>query len=89
MTGKIPSIDFWIDEAVTAGDRADEIRDAIILLSKYQMATSALITAYEAQVLAAEGQWRALEARPEYKFANRSDARIDSLRRHCKDVDNE
>jgi len=75
-------IDFEIGEAITAQGRAAEIRDAILLLSKYQMATDALITAYESEVLAAEVQWRALEARPEYKFASRYDAQIDYARRH-------
>lgn len=85
MTGKTTDIDFWIGEAVTAQDRADEIRDAILLLSEHPWATNALITAYESEVLAAEGQWRALEARPEYKFASRYDAQIDWLRRNYKD----
>lgn len=71
-----------LGDAVTYSDDVAEIEDVIIRLSKAQAATAALLDGYRDAVIQAELQWRKTEARPDYPYSSRDEARIDVQKEH-------
>lgn len=71
-----------LGDAVTYSENVAEIEDVIISLSKAQASTAALLNGYRDAVIQAELQWREIEARPDYPYSSRNEARADVLKEH-------
>ena len=71
-----------LGDAVTYSEDVAEIEDVIISLSKAQTSTGILLDGYRDAVIQAELQWRKIEARPDYPYSSRDEARADVLKEH-------
>ena len=72
-----------LEPAETNRDEAIAISDAICELSRHYTAT--LLAEYKRLILETELQWQKVEARPDYHYQSREDARADFLKWYWKE----
>lgn len=73
-----------IENAQSSFDCAIELSNAICALSKYYQSTATLLAEYREMIIAEELQWQKVEARPDYHYQSRDDARADFLKLYWK-----